>query len=190
MEWRKQCVSLDVRGRYVCHSVAKVMFAVWGEKRWSHREFVVLVVSGRSVNVSRKCCPEVKWLGVGVEYCITVDIANFGGDIKLFLCVAYWIHIQLGTLGLREIDARVPWIRQLPSCCCCCYWRADSKASALNKIVQPRRVFEGFANLCCPERWFGLNRISHPDWVKLCVDPNGRIKLRAKQKCEILSATI
>ena len=27
-----------------------------------------------------------------------------------------------------------------------------------------------------------MNRISHPDWVKLCVDPNGRIKLRAKQK--------
>ena len=26
----------------------------------SHREFVVLVVSGRSVNVSRKCCPEMK----------------------------------------------------------------------------------------------------------------------------------
>ena len=34
-----------------------------------------------------------------------------------------------------------------------------------------------------------MNRISHPDWVKLCVDPNGRIKLRTKQKCEILSAT-
>ena len=32
-------------------------------------------------------------------------------------------------------------------------------------------------------------RISHPDWVKLCVDPNGRIKLRAKQKYEILSVT-
>ena len=34
-----------------------------------------------------------------------------------------------------------------------------------------------------------LNRISHPDWVKLCVDPNGRIKLRVKQKYEIHSAT-
>ncbi len=36
----------------------------------------------------------------------------------------------------------------------------------------------------------GLNRISHPDWVKICVDPNGHINLRAKQKYEILSATI
>ena len=35
-----------------------------------------------------------------------------------------------------------------------------------------------------------MNRISHPDWVKLCVDPNGRIKLRAKQKYEIPSATV
>ena len=34
-----------------------------------------------------------------------------------------------------------------------------------------------------------MNRISHPDWVKICVDPNGRIKLRTKQKDEILSAT-
>ena len=45
------------------------------------------------------------------ELCIAVDIANFEGDVKLFLCVAYWIyliHIQLGTLGLREIDARRP----------------------------------------------------------------------------------
>ena len=111
MEWIKLCVLLDVRGIYVRHSVAKVVFAVWREKRWSHREFVVLIVSGRSVNVSRKCCPEVKSLGVGVEFCIAVDIDNFGGDVKLFLCVAYWnhlIHIQLGTLGLKKIDARGP----------------------------------------------------------------------------------
>ena len=40
--------------------LAKVMFAFWGNKRWSHRGFMVLIVSGRSVRVSRKCCPEVK----------------------------------------------------------------------------------------------------------------------------------
>ena len=34
-----------------------------------------------------------------------------------------------------------------------------------------------------------VNRIRDLDWVKFCVDPNGRIKLRAKQKYEILSAT-
>ena len=49
--------------------------------------------------------------GAGAELDIAIDITNFGGDIKLFLCVAYWIyliHIQLGSLGLREIDARDP----------------------------------------------------------------------------------
>ena len=30
-----------------------------------------------------------------------------------------------------------------------------------------------------------MNRISHPDWVKLCVYPNGRIRLCTKQKYEI-----
>ena len=49
------------RTKDVCSQyVAKVMFAVEGNKLWSHREFVFLVVSGRSVDVSRKCCPEVK----------------------------------------------------------------------------------------------------------------------------------
>ena len=50
-------------------------------------------------------------------------------------------------------------------------------------------MFGGFSNLCCPEKWSGLNRISPPDCVKICVDPNGQIKLRAKQKYEILSTT-
>ena len=129
-------------------TVTKVVFAVWGEKRWSHCEFVVLVVSGRSVNVFRKCCPKVRLLGVGAEFCKAVDIANFGGDVKLFLCVVYWIYliyIQLGTLGLREIDSRGPWIRWLPSLCPCSgYWRGNSEMSALNEVVQPKRVLDGF----------------------------------------------
>ena len=50
-------------------------------------------------------------LGAGAELDIAINIANLGGEIKLFLCVAYWIHlihIQLGSLGLREIDASDP----------------------------------------------------------------------------------
>ena len=75
-------------------------------------------------------------------------------------------------------------------CCCCCYWRADSKTSVLNEeVLRKRKCLAAFSNLCCPERWSGMNRISHSDWVKIYVDPNGRIKLRAKQKYEILSAT-
>ena len=43
--------------------------------------------------------------------------------------------------------------------------------------------------LCCPGKWSGLNRISHPHWVKICGDHNGQINLRAKQKYEVLSST-
>ena len=50
-------------------------------------------------------------------------------------------------------------------------------------------MFDGLPNFCCPERRSGLNRISHPDCVKLSVDPNGRIELRAKQKCKFLTST-
>ena len=47
---------------------------VWS---WSFRE--------RSVNVSRKCCPGMKWLAVGAVFCVAVDIAKVEGDLELFL---------------------------------------------------------------------------------------------------------
>ena len=56
------------------------------------------------------------------------------------------------------------------------------------KLFSQRECLTAFPNLCCQQRWYGRNRINHPDWVKLCVDANGRIKLRAKQKYEIPSA--
>ena len=40
------------------------------------------------MNVSRKCCPGMKWLAIGAVFCIAVDIAKTGGDLKLFLCEA------------------------------------------------------------------------------------------------------
>ena len=62
---------------------------------------------------------------------IAVDIANFGGDVKLFLWVAYWmylIHIQLGILGLRKITKEsMNKAASLMVPCCCCYWRADGR---------------------------------------------------------------
>ena len=51
--------------------------------------------------------------------------------------------------------------------------------AAVVVIVQRSRVSKGVKRLPC----FGSGE------VKMCVDSNGRIKLRAKQKCEILSAT-
>ena len=73
----------------------------------------------------------------------------------------------------------------------CCYSRERTVImSVLNEEdLRKRKCLAAFRSLCCPERWSGMNRICHPDWVKICVDPKGRIKLRAKQKYEILSAT-
>ena len=76
-------------------------------------------------------------------------------------------------------------------CCCCChYWRANSMTSVLIEFWGRENVLAAFPNFwCCSERWYGPNRMNHPDWVKICDDPNGQIKLRAKQKYEVLSAT-
>ena len=52
------------------------------------------------------------------------------------------------------------------------HWRAASETSAQNEVVLPKKVFDGFSNYCCPKRWCGMNRISHLDWVKLCVELN------------------
>ena len=60
MKWSYERVEKTAHVVGCTRDVAKVMFAVGGNKRWSHREFVFLVGSGRSMDVSRKCCPEVK----------------------------------------------------------------------------------------------------------------------------------
>ena len=57
-------------------------------------------------------------------------------------------------------------------CCCCCYWRADGRRLYRTKLFCEREGLMVFPNYCCPERWFGLNRISYPDWVKLWVELN------------------
>ena len=61
-----------------------------------------------------------------------IDIANFGGDIKLFLCVAYWMyqtHIQLRSLDLRRIDkgSNELYCFSLMVPCCCWYWSTDDR---------------------------------------------------------------
>ena len=50
-------------------------------------------------------------------------------------------------------------------------------AQTIDVWTEPSRsakkaVFGSFPNFCCPEKRSGLNRISHPDWVKLCVELN------------------
>ena len=58
------------------------------------------------------------------------------------------------------------------------------------RISERERDSQAFFNFWCRwEIWFGPNRTSHPDWVKMFGDFNGQIKLRAKQKFKFLSAT-
>ena len=68
---------------------------------------------------------------------------------------------------------------------------ADRKYVRPYRKVLTKRWFGGLSPfLCNPGKWSELNRISHPHWVKICDDHNGQINLRAKQKYEVLSATI
>ena len=67
--------------------------------------------------------------------------------------------------------------------------RADSKYVCSFWKVLRKSVWRAFPNLVLPGKMVWENRISHPDCVKICVDHNGRINLRAKQKYEVLSAT-
>ena len=54
--------------------------------------------------------------------------------------------------------------------CCCCYWRAASETSALGGVVQLKRMcLAAYLISAARERGSGMNRIGHPDWVKLCV---------------------
>ena len=68
---------------------------------------------------------------------------------------------------------------------------ADRKYVRPARKVLRKRKFGGLSTfLCCPGKWSGLNRICHPHSVKICDDHNGQINLRAKQKDEVLSATL
>ena len=89
----------------------------------------------------------------------------------------------------KRIDAKCPLISFCP-------WWCDAAAIEEQtvirwRVLRKKKVFGRLSPIwCCSEWWSGLNRISHPDWVKICGDPNGQIKLRAKQKYEFLSATL
>ena len=120
----------------------------------------------------------MKWeLGAGSGIRHRIEIANFGGDIRLFLCVAHWmylIHIQLGFLGLREIRRKesINKIGSLMCPCCCCDCRTTSETSALDGVVQPKRVCLAAYPISVARKGDPVNKISHPDWVKLCVELN------------------
>ena len=87
----------------------------------------------------------------------------------------YLIHIQLGFLGLKDIRRKesINWIGSVMCLCCCCYWRTANVTSALAGVLQPKRLcLAAYPSSAAQKSRSGLNRIGHPDWVKLCVELN------------------
>ena len=167
MGCRKQRVSLDVRGRYVHHCVAKVVFAVWGEKRWSHREFVILVHFGEKRECFQKMlpCEEIARCRSEIMHCRRHS--QFWGWYKV-------VPVSGVLNSSNSYSIGNPWskrnrrkgsinYRLLPSlcrcCCCCCYGRADSETSALNEVVQPKRKCLTASRICAAQKdgsgWIG-----------------------------------
>ena len=57
--------------------------------------------------------------------------------------------------------------------CCCCYWRTASGTSALDGVIQPKRLYlAAYPISGARKRRSRMNRIGHPDWVKLCLELN------------------
>ena len=54
-------------------------------------------------------------------------------------------------------------------------------------ISEGEREFRGVSSIfgAARERWFGLYRTSHPDWVKIFNDPNGQNQITRQTKIQV-----
>ena len=99
-----------------------------------------------------------------------------------------------GNLWSKRIDTKGPWIRWLSSWWCdaaAAKRRADSNyVCPVWKVLGKSESLADFPQFgASRKKWSRLNRISHPNWVKICVKHNGQFNLCAKPKYEVLSAT-
>ena len=72
-------------------------------------------------------------------------------------------------------------------CYCCCYLRAPSETSELGGVVLLKRMcLAAYPISAARKEGPAMNRISHPDWVKLCVElicaPNQNTKFSSATK--------
>ena len=111
------------------------------------------------------------------------------------------IHIQLGAFGLgglnewRRIDLLDTKVHKLDgsphSDVILLIGRQGRRnVCPARKILRKRKFGTLSLPLNCLGKWPGQNGISNPHWVKICDDHNGQINLRAKQKYEVLPATV
>ena len=54
----------------------------------------------------------------------------------------------------------------------CCYWRANGRRLYRTELFCQKECLTVFPQLLLPRKVIRVNRISHPDWVKLCVELN------------------
>ena len=159
-------------------SVAKVVFAVWGEKRWSHREFCDSGCFREKRECLQKMLPrgevvaryrsEIRHRRRHRQFCSwrkVVPVCGVLNSSNSYSTGNPWSKTQ----GIHKLDG-------FPHCfhvaAAAAIEEQADETSALNEVVQPKRVFDGFPQLLLPRKVFGMNRISHPDWVKLCAELN------------------
>ena len=173
IELRKQRVSLEVRGRYVRHKCSKSRVCCLRRETLKSPWVCGSGCFGEKRECLQKMLPrgEVARCRSGIRH--RSRHSQFWGWRKVVPVCGVLNPSNSHSAGIHTAAIEEQTVRRL-------YW---------TKLFSQKECLTAFPNYCCPERWFGRNRISHPDWVKLCVDPNGRIKLRAKQKCEIPFAT-
>ena len=156
-------------GGYVCHSVAKVVFAGWGQERCRRPWKCGPGRLGREVWMSPEMLPRDEMAGCrrGI-----FRRSRHSQSWRRLWVVPVWGGLNSSNLystgnpWSKRLDSRGPLIRWLSSWWC----DAAAKRRAYSNYVCPvwkllrKRVFGGlFPIWCCPEKWSGLNRINHPD---------------------------
>ena len=86
---------------------------------------------------------------------------QFWDDIKFCLCEACWMHLIYIQLGFIVV---------VYPCCCCWYSRAAVRRLHWAALSSQRECVWQLTRFGGRKWRSGLNRISHPDWVKLSVE--------------------
>ena len=167
--------------RYVAISVAKVVFAGWGLRRCSHPWVCGSGCFGEKRECLSKVLPRDEVAGCRSrilhrsrhrQYWRWLKVVPECGVLNSSNSYSTW------NPWSKRIDARVHKLDGFPH---------GGSASAIEESGQSLRLswtkkFWGRESVwwlspiwCCSEWWSGENRISHPDWAKICVDPNLQI---------------
>ena len=156
--------------RYVTISVAKAMFAGWGQERCCHPWVCGSGCFGQKRECLQKMLPRDE-----VARCRS-------GILHRSRHSQYWRRLKVvpvcGVLNSsnssNSYSTENPWSKRTDGFphgggAAAIEEGGQSLRLSWTKKSEEERVFGGFPQFVV------VNRISHPDWVKICVDPNGQI---------------